>query len=238
MQQLRVGKVSTKELSDWMGVKYKTFRNQKKRKLEELRKFCDFEEVYGGVFIKQIYDACYKKDAPNDQQVFLHEIKISNEGLSSVAGMARKLRRDSDYYGNLSQRQVQRRMGKMNAYFFGTYGENEKEAVGRCGSRRYIFAIKLDDFNHYRRLTEEEKERFYHIVKSVCGKQTDKIIESMLLEEAFKNSDMTKEEYLLRKERFGLSLFPDVLRQFKIETGFVLVRIQEYKLNAFLQIAN
>ena len=44
--------MSTKELSDWMGVKYKTFRNQKRRKLEELRKFCDFEEVYGGVFIK------------------------------------------------------------------------------------------------------------------------------------------------------------------------------------------
>jgi len=60
----------------------------------------------------------------------------------------------------------------------------------------------------------------------------------MLLEEAFKNSDMTKEEYLLRKERFSLSLFPDVLRQFKMETGFVLTRIQEYKLNAFLQIAN
>ena len=42
---------------------------------------------------------------------------------------------------------------------------------------------------------------------------------------------MTKEEYLLKRERFGLDLFPQILKQFKKETGLIIVRVQEYKLN-------
>lgn len=55
----------------------------------------------------------------------------------------------------------------------------------------------------------------------------------LLLDEAFKNSDMSKEEYLVRKERFGLDFWGSILKQFKKETGFQIVRVQEYKLNGF-----
>lgn len=229
MQKLKRGKMSTRQLAEWMGVNYKTFRNQKKKKMEVLERYCIFEEVYGGVVIKEVFEEVFKDDAPDDKEVFLEQIRETNEGLSSIAGMSRKLQRDNDYYGKLSNRQVVRKMTKMNYQMFGKY-DGKKQAVGEYGCRKYVYAIRVDVYNNYRRLSEEESVLFRHIVKSICGRETDKIIEMMLLDEAFKNSDMTKQEYFLKKERFDLDLFPDVLRQFKKETGYQIVRIQEYKL--------
>ena len=231
MKTLRCGKMSTKEIAQWMDVNYSTFRNNKKQKLDDLRRFCDFEQVYGGVNILQIYNPIYQKALSNDEKVFLKEIQNTGNGLSSVAGMSRKLIKYNDNYRTLTENNVEKRMGKVNKNLFGEYEKNSKQAFGRMGSRKYVYAIKISDFNKYRCLTDEEMDVFKHILKSICGKQIDKIMESMLLDEAFKNSDMTKEEYLLKRERFDLDLFPHVLKQFKKETGKTVVRIQEYQVN-------
>ena len=234
MLKLKLGKMTTKQIADWMNVNYSTFRGQKEKRMKQLQKFCDYEIVYGGVIIKQIYRDEYSTDLPDDEKVFLNEVKESNEGLASVAGIVRKLQKNDQFYKALSERQVNRRMTKWNWSMFGKYNNGQKEAYGTHGSRKYVYAIKIDDYNNYRRVTEEEYDLFRHIVRSVCGKETDKIIESMLLDEAFKNSDMSKEEYLLRRERFDLDLFGQVYQQFKKETGLSLVRIQEYKLNGIM----
>lgn len=231
MKTLRCGKMSTREIAQWMNVNYSTFRNNKKQKLDDLRRFCDFEQVYGGVNILQIYNPIYQKALSSDEKVFLEEIQNTGNGLSSVAGMSRKLIRYNSDYRTLTENNVEKRMGKVNKNLFGEYEKNSKQAFGRMGSRKYVYAIKISDFNKYRCLTDEEMDAFKHILKSICGKQIDKIMESMLLDEAFKNSDMTKEEYLLKRERFDLDLFPHVLKQFKKETGKTVVRIQEYQVN-------
>ncbi len=231
MKTLRCGKMSTREIAQWMNVNYSTFRNNKKQKLDDLRRFCDFEQVYGGVNILQIYNPIYQKALSNDEKVFLEEIQNTGNGLSSVAGMSRKLIRYNSDYRTLTENNVEKRMGKVNKNLFGEYEKNSKQAFGKMGSRKYVYAIKISDFNKYRCLTDEEMDTFKHILKSICGKQIDKIMESMLLDEAFKNSDMTKEEYLLKRERFDLDLFPHVLKQFKKETGKTVVRIQEYQVN-------
>lgn len=229
--KLHLGKMSTKEIAQWMHINYSTFRNNKEKKLQILSKFCDFETVYGGVMITKIYSDVYERQLLDDEKVFLHQIDVANEGLSSVAGMARKLRRDSNYYNKLSGSMVEKRMGKANRTMFGQYKDKDKMAQGDYGFRKWVYAIKIDDYNNYRSLTEEENNLLKHIVKSICGQEVQKIMESMLLEQAFKNSDMSKEEYLLKRERFDLDLFSDVLFQFKKETGLTVVRIQKYQLN-------
>lgn len=231
MKTLRCGKMSTKEIAQWMNVNYSTFRNNKQYHFNDLKRFCDFEQVYGGVNILQIYNPVYEKVLSNDEKIFLKEIQNTGNGLSSVAGMSRKLIRFNKDFRLLSENNVEKRMGKVNKNLFGEYMKNSKQAIGRMGSRKYVYAIKESDFNKYRYLTDKEMDTFKHILKSVCGKQIDKIMESMLLDEAFKNSDMTKEEYLLKRERFDLDLFPHVLKQFKKETGKTVVRIQEYQIN-------
>lgn len=65
----RERKVSSSELADWFGIAYGTYRNQRKKKLEELKDFCDYEEVYGGVIIKEVYFDEYYKYQDDENRV-------------------------------------------------------------------------------------------------------------------------------------------------------------------------
>ena len=59
--ELKLGKMSRLELSQWFGVKPNTYDHSKKKKLEELKIFADFEETYGGVNITKIKIPIYAK---------------------------------------------------------------------------------------------------------------------------------------------------------------------------------
>lgn len=72
MKELRLGKVTSKELADWFGISYGRFRNDKDSKLEELKLYCDFNEVYGGIYINNIFDynnATYHKAARKNYEI-------------------------------------------------------------------------------------------------------------------------------------------------------------------------
>lgn len=56
MQKLRLGKVKSKELADWFGISYGTLRNNKELRFDELKSYCEFEEIYGGINITKILD--------------------------------------------------------------------------------------------------------------------------------------------------------------------------------------
>ena len=60
MATLHLGKYTNKELAEWFNIKAETFSRYKKKKLEELKTFADFDEIYGGVYIKTIYTTTYK----------------------------------------------------------------------------------------------------------------------------------------------------------------------------------
>ena len=60
--ELKLGKMTTKELAEWFGISYGTFRNSKQKRFEELKEFCFFEEVYGGVQINAIINPIYIKN--------------------------------------------------------------------------------------------------------------------------------------------------------------------------------
>ncbi len=46
--------MTSKEIAEWFGVSYGTYRNNKEEKLGELHDYADFEEIYGGVRINKI----------------------------------------------------------------------------------------------------------------------------------------------------------------------------------------
>ena len=59
--KLKTGVMNNKELAEWFDIKESTFKSNKKKKLEELKKYCYFEEVKGKVYILEIYQEEYKK---------------------------------------------------------------------------------------------------------------------------------------------------------------------------------
>ena len=93
-------KVSTKELADWFGIVYKTYCNQRKKRLEELKGFCDYDEVYGGVIIKKVYfDEYYKYQDDenrvlkviNDKYFNMDGQGVAYDELNSISGVANGL---------------------------------------------------------------------------------------------------------------------------------------------------
>ena len=65
MKELKIGKISSKELAEWFGISYDRYRKIKTAKLEELKLYAEFDEIYGGVNITKLLDEnniIYTKD--------------------------------------------------------------------------------------------------------------------------------------------------------------------------------
>lgn len=170
LKELTIGFMSTQDLASWFGVSYGTFRNKKKQKLKELEEYAEFEEKYGGVNITDIITPIYITSKEIDDAYYLAEIMSKENGLSSVAGMARKLMAEKKEYENLSFRAVVYRLSASGYRQFGKVTPDRK-GVGTEGERDYIWAVKLDDYNNYREMDDEEREIYLRIRDSWAGAQ-------------------------------------------------------------------
>ena len=61
MKELKLGKVTSKELAEWFGIKPSSFANMKAKKLEELKNYADFEIKNRSIYIKEIYISEYAR---------------------------------------------------------------------------------------------------------------------------------------------------------------------------------
>lgn len=225
MLELRLGKLTTKELADWFGISYGTFRNNKTKKFEDLKNYCEFDEVYGGIIIKEIYFSRYDKGYSKDDEVYLREVKASNEHISTISGIARKLKTEDKDYKDLSESQIKRRMTKAGVRTFGVTSNFIEK--GRYGTREYVWAIKEDDFNKYRHLTKEEDEIFSKLILDFYTNKDniDLIKKSFLLDLKFEEDDsLSKQEYLNINKQCGYDFYQIVIRNFYTSTGKHLVK--------------
>ena len=64
--ELKVGKITNKELAEWFGVKPNTLSKKKVEKLEELKEYAEYHLEKGKVFIDKVYKPVYiKKKSAN-----------------------------------------------------------------------------------------------------------------------------------------------------------------------------
>ena len=59
---LRIGKMTNKELAEWFGISDRTYKNTRAARLEELRWYCDFAVIRGGIDVKIIKHKDYIKN--------------------------------------------------------------------------------------------------------------------------------------------------------------------------------
>lgn len=227
--QLQLGKMSTQDLIAWFGVSQGRFRNASSKFYEKLKDFCDYERVYGGIIVKEIYyDTFDKKMREKNNNISIKEVarcqKYQN-GLSTISGMARRFTHEKYF---TSEGTAMRRLTETLLPLFGVAIESFSQ--GTIGRRNYIWAIKLDDFNHYRLLTEEENGRFNKIIASCYMDQPEKIRQEMLLRDALRDKEITSDEYFEQLDRLGLDTFKDCIFKFRDETGFMIVRCTQYEI--------
>lgn len=227
--ELKIGKMSSRDLATWFDISYNTYRNAKAKYLEKLKPFARFQEVYGGVQIEEVYIPTYVKKLSGDVEVYLKCVKEANDNLTSITGMVEDLRQ-SNQWSDISEHTLRARLSRAGEVAFGT--TKEEDSRGIYGSREYVWCIKLHDKpNHYRYLTVEEEKIFNDLIQTVYSSDVERIKKIMLLEETFKTSKMTKEEYFEKKDRMNLNCFAEVLGYFLEATGYQIVRATHHDID-------
>lgn len=222
----------TEDLANWFNIKYGTFRKNPNKYLDILKYYCDYEKVYGGIIINEVYISEYVKNINvKDREKYLEEIKLcikNQDGLSTLSGMSRKLLREGYFTSEFTGRY---RLAKVGKELFG----ETKELIshGTEGSREYVWAIKVSDYNIYRSLTEQEEKIFDDIIIGCYGTQPEKIKRIQLLEDQLRNKEIDSDEYFSQKDRYNLDTFKDCIFKFREETGQIIVRCTKHELTEY-----
>ena len=244
----RERKVSSSELADWFGIAYSTYRSQKKKRLEELKGFCDYEEVYGGVIIKEVYfDEYYKyQDDENRVLKVINDKYFNTDGqgiaydeLNSISGIAKVLQKQYPKdYGNKAFRVIERRVSRVMKKCFGVITKENPLAQGGIGVREYVWAVKLEGDNNYRYKTREEDELFKEIIKAAYAENAkERIEEEELLKDAMRERISLGEEVSFadyenarRRGKYYVDFKSEVLDVFREKTSYLLVRATRYEV--------
>lgn len=227
--KLKLGKMSSREIAAWLGLSYNTYKNHINKYLAQLDLYCQYEVVYGGIIVKEIYTEEYDKNGlVKDQQIYLDEIKEcvkTQDGLATLSGLSRKLFAQGIY---ASESTARRRLTKVGNDLFGI--TKDLTSHGEAGSREYIWAIKLNDFNKYRLMTPEEEKRFDEIITSLYTSNADRVKKAALLENALRTKTINSDEYFEQIDRLGLNVFQDCIFKFRDETGYTIVHCTKHEL--------
>lgn len=226
--KLRLGKMTAKELAQWFGISYGTFRNTRKQRLENLEWFADFEKVHGGVIIKKIYIEEYTKNFGEDDELYLNEIKQCKNGLSSVAGMVRKIEKEQlERYKEVKSSTLERRMRNAGYRTFGKIEKGQTQSEGgSCGWREYVWVIKENDFNEYRFMSSKEKEIYQRLLDKYFT--IEDIETQALVISAYRKKEISSKEFA--DVMVACNNFFEVIKQFKNMTGLQIVRATRHEV--------
>lgn len=197
MKELKLGKISTQDLASWFGISYGSLRNNRKKKLEELKEYCLFEECYGGIIVKDIYIKEYvNKKQSNYKIVKSHTDECwDKSGLDTKKDVTEKLY--SKYKDELT-------IKKTTTYDYVRKASNELygpannyEQSGEIGNCWYRICV-INEKGERRLLTKEEQERREKIREKYCSKENKKHIEDIKdsLEKKYRSGKITRETKL------------------------------------------
>ena len=221
MEELRLGKVTNKELAEWFGAKSAdNISRHKKRYLETLKEYCNFEDIRGGVLIKEIFKPFYIKNS--NYQIVKEEFKETwdESGLDTCSRVGAVIW--EHHYDELKVQQsttIKHTLQVRNE-LYGKPFEREKG----CGQDRcvYIFCIKKEN-GKCEFLTEEEEA----IKEELMVKRFGTAEEKTLLVQSMVDSNALEKEKAWDYYEKLMSLpktYPAFLGEFKKKTGKQLIR--------------
>lgn len=119
-----------------MGISYNSYKNYITKRLDYLKNFAVFEKVYGGVDIKEIIIPYYIKNISIEDKYYVDAIRETKNGLATIAGIVRKLKRDKPEFKDIPEETLYKRMAKAGDRAFGKTADSTSK--GTHGTRHYI----------------------------------------------------------------------------------------------------
>lgn len=205
--KLEENKIYTgKELAEWFGVQYSTFKNTKEKKLEELKYFADYELVGNKTKkykIIKVYNPVYMKSVQANYGIIREKVdrEWDSEGLDTCSRVSQAIYESQEYWPIAPGTMYNYTCRSRNELF----GDPKTKEEGLEGYCEYEFAKQVKDSDRLTPFTLEEKAIEYEIMDKYYGakseeerKQQDlELIEQTLLINARIEADskyMTEDE--------------------------------------------
>lgn len=186
--ELKLGKMSNKELAEWFGISVGSFKNRRKDKLEELKGYANFNIVYGGVEIKEIYENEFNKSRKSNYVKIRDKIdeKWNDNGLDTCKNVSKKIIKD---IGN------ELALADSTVYVYTRQGRDELYGKpygisGKIGNCVYILCKSTENGLEF--FTEEEKKKKDMLIRKYYGDTTERMI---ILDAMVLAGDLKKEDY-------------------------------------------
>ena len=91
--KLRLGKMTSRELAMWFNRSYNAYKHNIDKYLDQLGYYCEFEKVYGGVIISQIYCDTFSKNFSHNihLDIIAYIIDQVESGITTIYQMSSAL---------------------------------------------------------------------------------------------------------------------------------------------------
>ena len=213
--------MSNNDLAEWFQIKPGSFRNTKAKKLEELKKYAEYEIQGAKVLITKVIEPKFikKKDYSIVREEFT---QVYNESkIDTASNVSKKIynKRKSDLSIKESTTYEYTREARNELYGKPFIGK------GKLGTCRYIWVKKLDE-GKYERFNDEEEAMYKKLLLKYFKNSDDK---AMFVKDMIKRGEVTKEEAWdvydeIANLEFGFMNFKAEMEEF---VGCTIVRATE-----------
>ena len=178
--------MSNNDLAEWFQIKPGSFRNTKAKKLEELKKYAEYEIQGAKVLITKVIEPKFikKKDYSIVREEFTQVYNKSK--IDTASNVSKKI---------YNKRKDELTIKESTTYEYTREARNElygKPFVGKgtLGTCRYVWVKKLDE-GQYERFNDEEEAMYKKLLVKYFKNSDDK---GIFVNEMVKNGEITEEE--------------------------------------------
>ena len=218
MTELRLGKVTNKELAVWFNTTDTQISRKKNIFLKKLEEYCQFKPVWGGVEIIEIYRSIYIKNKNYNIVKNNFDTAWSKNKLDSCKRVAGQI-----YQENKEQLTIK----ESTVYQYTKEVRNELYGRPMCyhgvkGSCTYIWC-KKDDTGHLAFLSEKEEKIKKELLNKYFSTADEKVV---IVKNMVDKGEIKKEEaWITLDELLNLDhSYSSFMYEFKAKTGIQLIR--------------
>lgn len=214
-------------MADWFGIKEKSLRSTRKKKMEELKKYAIFEDMRGKVNILKVLKPIYSKGSEDYKLIKEKTIEQWNEtGLDTCKLVSSKIK--SKYSNQL-------KVSDNTLYNYTSQSKRELwgkpfSSGGEIGYCIYELCKKIN--NKCISFTEEEKAIKQKLLKKYFGSADEKVF---FIKDMIENEEIAKEEcWETLEEMINLDKnYMAFKRELERQIGHTVVRATRVITNAF-----
>ena len=183
---------SSKELAEWFGISPKTFSNKRKKYLNNLKYFADFEDLGGqkGILIKQVLNPIYSKKGSRAYQIIKDNFHKAwhSSGYDTAARVGSQIWKENEELQQLiSEATAKQYVLKARTEFYGKV--YDRDSYGELGICKPVY-IARNSWDEAILLTDEQIATINKIRREIYDDE-----QAPMLDEALIHHEITEEEY-------------------------------------------